>query len=325
VATVNTTPTVTATTPGSRCGNGLVTLSATASAGTLNWYTAVVSGSFVGTGTSISPSILVGTTTFYVEATTGNCTSARTAVTAVANAIPTITAVTFDSRCDAGTLALGATASAGNISWYDVPTGGTALGTGASFTTPSISTTTTYYVETVDVTCSSTRTPVTASINPTAAPTGFSNQTFCNGETVGLLGVNGSNVVWYDAPTAGNLIPDNTPLAAGTTYYASQTITACESPTRLAVTVTLGTCLGNATFDMNALKVYPNPVIDILNVSYTERIDKIEIHNMLGQLIQSRKVNANESRIDLSPYAAATYLVRVYIHNQIKTFKVIKQ
>ncbi|WP_298221120.1 T9SS type A sorting domain-containing protein [Flavobacterium sp.] len=325
VATVNTTPTITATTPASRCGNGLVTLSATASAGTLNWYTAPVSGSFVGTGTNISPSILVGTTTFYVEATTGNCTSARTAVTAVANAIPTITAVTFDSRCDAGTLALGATASAGNISWYDVPSGGTALGTGASFTTPSISTTTTYYVETVDATCSSTRTPVTASINPTAAPTGFSNQTFCSGETVGLLGVNGSNVIWYDAPTAGNVVPDNTPLAAGTTYYASQTLTSCESPTRLAVTVTLGTCLGNTTFEMNALKVYPNPVIDVLNVSYKENIDKIEIHNMLGQLIQSRKVNANESRIDLSQYAAATYLVRIYIGNQIKTFKVIKQ
>lgn len=50
-------------------------------------------------------------------------------------------------RCGPGTLVLGATANAGTqIKWYDAPTGGTALGTGGSFTTPSINTTTTYYV-----------------------------------------------------------------------------------------------------------------------------------------------------------------------------------
>jgi|694.fasta_scaffold11082_6 hypothetical protein len=41
------------------------------------------------------------------------------------------------------------TANGNNLSWYDVPTGGTALGTGTSFTTPVISSPTTYYVEDV--------------------------------------------------------------------------------------------------------------------------------------------------------------------------------
>lgn len=43
---------------------------------------------------------------------------------------------------------ISATAAAGtNIKWYDVATGGTWLGTGASFTTPTISSTTTFYAE----------------------------------------------------------------------------------------------------------------------------------------------------------------------------------
>ncbi|MCE3280847.1 MAG: hypothetical protein K0S44_3038, partial [Bacteroidetes bacterium] len=45
-----TAPTITSTTPASRCGTGTVVLGATASAGTLNWYSASTGGSSLGTG-----------------------------------------------------------------------------------------------------------------------------------------------------------------------------------------------------------------------------------------------------------------------------------
>src|ERR1019366_2127799 len=54
---------------------------------------------------------------------------------------PTISNTTSGSRCDAGTVTLGATASAGTINWYAASTGGSSLGTGTSYTTPSISAT----------------------------------------------------------------------------------------------------------------------------------------------------------------------------------------
>nr|MBK9651639.1 hypothetical protein [Bacteroidota bacterium] len=52
------------------------------------------------------------------------------------------------TRCGAGTVDLGAsTPSVGaTLKWYATPTGGSVLGTGSPFTTPVISTTTTYYV-----------------------------------------------------------------------------------------------------------------------------------------------------------------------------------
>ena len=139
-------------------------------------------------------------------------------------------------------------------------------GTGTSFITPSISNSTTYYVEATNGSCTSSRVAVTASINTIAAPTGFANQTFCSGETVGLILVNGSDILWYDAPTAGNVIPNGTALVSGTTYYASQTVTGCESPTRLAVTMSLGGCLGIDDFEKNNIKIYPNPTRDIVNI-----------------------------------------------------------
>ena len=48
IATINTIPTITGTTPGSRCGTGVVVLSATASAGTINWYAASTGGVLTG-------------------------------------------------------------------------------------------------------------------------------------------------------------------------------------------------------------------------------------------------------------------------------------
>ncbi len=51
-----------------------------------------------------------------------------------------------NSRCGTGTVTLSATGT-GTLHWFDAATGGTELGTGLTYTTPSISSTTTYYVE----------------------------------------------------------------------------------------------------------------------------------------------------------------------------------
>ena len=324
-ATINAIPVITSTTPASRCGDGSVTLQATASIGTINWYNAPTGGTLVATGGTFTTPVLGTTTIYYVEVVNGGCNSARTAVNATVFAVATITSTTPASRCDAGSLTINATSNVGTLSWYDAPSGGTLLGSGTSFTTPSISVSTTYYVEATNGSCTSARVAVTASINPTAAPTGFANQTFCAGETVGLISVTGSNIVWYDAPSSGNVIPPGTALVSGTTYYASQTVTSCESPTRLAVTMTLGGCLGTEEFIANVIKLYPNPVVDIVTISSTEMMTNLEVVNILGQIVFSKSVNENETTIDMSRYSSGSYIVRVLVDDKVKIFKVIKK
>jgi len=84
---------------------------------------------------------------------------------------PTITGTTPASRCGTGTVVLGATASAGTINWYAAATGGVSLGTGTSFTTPSIAATTTYYADATSGCTTASRTPVTATVVPAASVT----------------------------------------------------------------------------------------------------------------------------------------------------------
>ncbi|WP_299535372.1 hypothetical protein [Ulvibacterium sp.] len=96
--TIEPIPTITSTTPGSRCGPGTVTLGATASAGTINWYASAVGGSSLGTGTSFVTPSISSTTTYYVDATSSGCTTAaRTAITATVNTGPSITSQPVNS------------------------------------------------------------------------------------------------------------------------------------------------------------------------------------------------------------------------------------
>jgi len=58
------------------------------------------------------------------------------------------------------------TDSSCNISWFDVPTGGLAIANTSAFTTPDLSTTTTYYVNEASCGSNTIRTAITVTVNP---------------------------------------------------------------------------------------------------------------------------------------------------------------
>lgn len=90
--------------------------------------------------------ILGSDKTIYVTGNCGNVNPIRSYIVAIGD-LPVITSTKNNSRCGSGTVNLEATASAGTINWYSTESGGKSLGTGTTFTTPNISTTTIYYVD----------------------------------------------------------------------------------------------------------------------------------------------------------------------------------
>jgi hypothetical protein len=83
--------------------------------------------------------------------------------------------------------------------------------------------------------------------------------------------------------------------------------------------------LANTTFDKSNFTYYPNPVKDVLNLSYTNNISNVAVFNLIGQQMSSKTVKANHSKVDMSNLASGTYLVKVTSDNQVKTIKVIKE
>ena len=169
--------------------------------------------------------------------------------------------------------------------------------------------------------CATTQT-LTVTVNTTAAPTGTSPQDYTTGETLADFDVTGTGIVWYDAPTNGNVLPASTPLVSNVTYYASQTVNGCESPTRLAVTA--GQNLKVDSVNFKSLKYYPNPVNNVLTVSYSQEITGLKLYNMVGQQLMVKKANATETQLDMSNIPAGSYLLEVSSGANSKTVKLLK-
>ncbi|MFD2515079.1 T9SS type A sorting domain-containing protein [Pontibacter locisalis] len=249
---VTTTPSAPSAVGASRCGPGAVTLSAsgTPSGVTYNWYSTPTGGTSLATTSTYTTPSLSTTTTYYLTTTTGSCESNRTPVTATINTVPTAPIGNGGSTCGPGSVSLTASVGANGTTarWYAASSGGTVLSTGTSFTTPSISTTTTYYVSSFNTTtgCESTRTAVTATVNTVPAAPSATGGSRCGSGTV-TLNASGStgSFNWYSSSTGDTALATNTSsyttpsISSTTTYYvAAINSSSCES-SRTAVTATV--------------------------------------------------------------------------------------
>src|SRR6218665_2676856 len=104
----------------------------------------------VGAGIVTAPVANLNPMTVYYAYVRSNCGSGDTSIWTPFVSFMTpcspsaITGTTPGAVCGQGTANLGATANEGIIKWYAAATGGSVLGTGATFITPSIATTTSY-------------------------------------------------------------------------------------------------------------------------------------------------------------------------------------
>ncbi|WP_236010735.1 Ig-like domain-containing protein [Flavobacterium chungangense] len=135
--------------------------------------------------------------------------------------------------CDSGIFILKAISNAGTINWYDAAVGGNLLGTGNTYTTPTISSTTTYYA---DAGCEINRKAVVATVNKTPdTPTVYSPVYRCGAGTVTLQAASNMGVInWFTTSTGGTSVYTGnnftTPgISANTTYYTEASDSGCTS------------------------------------------------------------------------------------------------
>lgn len=188
------------------------------------------------TGSTALPitTALVSGSTYYASSTVGSLESCtRQPVTAFITHAPTPTGDVRQPFCNSGEVVfLKATGTA--ISWYDVPVGGSKLPGFEAVQDGKF-----YYgTQTIDGCESIGRLKVQAVINTVAtpAPTGASTQVICDQALLGDIAVNGQNIRWYWDETRAFVLSSNS-SALERSYYASQTIDACESADLLKVTV----------------------------------------------------------------------------------------
>jgi hypothetical protein len=324
-AAVITIPTITSSTPADRCGEGSVNLVVTTSGdASARWFTEPTGGTQLGTAKTLVTPVIGNTTNFYAEAWESGCPSlSRTAVVATIKPFPAI-AATDVSRCDAGTVTFEA-GSIGAISWFDVLSGGSVLGTGANFTTPSISTSTPYFIEAALNGCSTpVRTQVMAIVNPTPPqPTITQNNSTIEGPVLTSSGATGNQ--WFkDDVMIGSAIANTYTIADEGNYKVQVTLNGCISRFSNAVTYVI---TGFETPTKELLKLFPNPTADVLVVSLKgfdhNRLVSVAVMDFLGRLItENIALGGEELHFNVGNYQNGQYIVlaRQGIRKVTKTF-----
>lgn len=73
------------------------------------------------------------------------------------------------------------------------------------------------------------------------------------------------------------------------------------------------------------LKVFPNPVSEVLTLTSEATINAISIYNMLGQEVLAKNLESQQADIDVSTLAAGTYLVKITSGETVQTKKIVKK
>lgn len=251
-----------------------------------------------------------------------DCTSVTSAI--VINTVPVVDAPTAESE---QTLCAGATiddleAEGDDLVWYDAENGGNILAEETELVDG-----TTYYVAATDGDCESDRVAVMVTINVVAAPTGESTQEFDEVISISDIVITATGeVMWYateeDAMNGENDLDPSTEINENGTYYATQTIDGCESEP-FAVTVSI--VLSADGFNKANFMYHPNPVKDVLTLSYQNTIDAVQVYSLLGQKVVEQSGNQNEMKLDMSQLAAGNYIIKVISGATTTTAKVIKE
>jgi len=83
--------------------------------------------------------------------------------------------------------------------------------------------------------------------------------------------------------------------------------------------------LSTGSFDAASLKAYPNPVTDVLNLSYSSEISSVEVYNMLGQVVMTKTLNATQGQVDMTALTSGSYIVKITSNGLTKSMKVLKK
>lgn len=98
--------------------------------------------------------------------------------------------------------------------------------------------------------------------------------------------------------------------------------------------VVIDTCIFNievkkilATGEVSQQQIlyYPNPVKDMLNLSYTKEIQSVEIFDLSGKQVLRRDLKSKYAAIDLSKLPSGSYILNAKISGEIKSIKILKK
>ncbi|QLC67874.1 T9SS type B sorting domain-containing protein [Flavobacterium sp. LPB0248] len=183
------------------------------------------------------------------------------------------------------------------LKWYDAPINGNILQETDLLQNGK------YYVTQTLNNCESERLAITVKMQDTQIPIANSPQQFCiqKSSKISDIKIDGQNIKWYESSSSTSNLSESTSLENGITYYASQTVSTCESD-RIPVTISIleasaGDCIRLANEIPYPKFFTPNgdSFNDIWTIDpdYLAPNSSIRIFDRYGKLIKELRLNTS--------------------------------
>jgi gliding motility-associated-like protein len=265
------------------CGNASMVIPATVgNDGTTNrWYNAPLAGSLLAQADTFTTPLLSAPITYWVSSYNeiNGCESNRVAIRIQIDPMPALPVASDTARCGEGAISINSTIGANGTSnrWYDAPIGGALLDTALKYVIPYLTSSTAYWVSTINqyTGCQSPRLRVMANIHPIPGYPSTTDVTQCGPDTLMLISTPGSNGTinrWYDSLTGGSLLLQGNDyltnyLTFTHRYYVSSynETTHCESSRKEVMAVVLPVPVANTILGPSAVGVNQTNVIYSVN------------------------------------------------------------
>ncbi len=297
----------------------------------VKWYDAATAGNLLTSSTA-----LVNGHTYYASETIGGCESQSRLAVVVAVTNPTAPTGNAAQTFCGGATVISLTASGSNVNWYDAPTGGMML---FPFT-PLIDGSTYYAGQNIAGCESQSRLAVSVSLTIIPPPTGNSMQVFLNAATVADLTITGTDIKWYSDSVGGNLLSLTDTLIDGHIYYASQTLSGCESQVRFGVSAIIiliktihlhlyleglyNPAMGNMLPVMDGNTNLPQWGYGIADRIQVDLFDENAPYAPIGVSISGIDLDTSgRASFQVSPTWSGNYFIRVRNRNHLETWSSI--
>ncbi|KFC19553.1 T9SS type A sorting domain-containing protein [Chryseobacterium sp. FH1] len=121
----------------------------------------------------------------------------------------------------------------------------------------------------------------------------------------------------------------NVSYSVGQIFYESSTSPGGNINTGVQNAYEITETLGQEISQIGlALKIYPNPTTDILNlkIDFTDHQKySYELYDLAGKILNKKAVSGKVTELSISNYPSGTYLLKVSKNNKpVKIFKVLK-
>lgn len=73
------------------------------------------------------------------------------------------------------------------------------------------------------------------------------------------------------------------------------------------------------------VKVYPNPVVDIVNIEAADKVKSVQVYDLTGKVVASQTLNAVKNQVNLSKLTPGVYVVNIQTEKGTQSVKIVKK